>query len=99
MQHLILKIFPALVHLIQFLYQFDSYLLFREFTALSQEGCQQGDPLGSFLFSLVLQPLLFRLAEECDLDLLLFYLDDGILVGSSAEVMKASEIIVSYGNG
>ena len=43
----------------------------------SKEGIQQGDPLGPFLFSLVIQ----ELVKSCESPLNIFYLDDGTLGG------------------
>ena len=50
---------------------------------LSEEGVQQGDPLGSLLFCLTLHPLLFQLQSE----LKIFYLDDGMVGGSTETVL------------
>ena len=52
-------------------------------------GVQQGDPLGPFLFSLTLQPLLKELAERRapdTLELVFAYLDDLCLAGNAEEV-------------
>ena len=49
-----------------------SYLCLRGSEIISQEGCQQGDPLGPFLFSLTLHPIM----ESQNSELILGYLDD-----------------------
>ena len=54
-----------------------SYLYFGSDIILSQEGPQQGDPLGPLLFSLTIHPLLMSLQS----DLTLGYLDDLTLAG------------------
>ena len=36
---------------------------------------------------------------KCDLDVNLWYLDDGTLIGTRSEVLKALHIIMSFGNG
>ena len=58
----------------------------------SERGVQQGDPLGSLLFSLALQPLLIQLSEggrEHGLELIYSYLDDLILAGKQQAVAEA----------
>ena len=50
---------------------------------LSEEGVQQGDPLGPLLFCLTLHPLLSQLQSE----LKIFYLDAGTIGGSSETVL------------
>ena len=61
----------------------------------SLQGTQQGDPLGMFLFSLVLQPLIDELQAKCVLDLNIWCADDGTLVGRVPEMAKAVEILSS----
>jgi hypothetical protein len=45
------------------------------------------------LFALAIQPLVLRIQSEFDLDLKLWYVDDGTLVGSVADVAKAYQIL------
>jgi len=52
-------------------------LFFGSHTILSEEGPQQGDPLGPLLFCNTVQPLLSSLASELNLG----YLDDVTLGG------------------
>jgi hypothetical protein len=59
----------------------------------SQEGAQQGDPAAMLLFSLVIQPLLRHISNTCDLELNLFYADDGKIGGCNREVHKALDIL------
>jgi hypothetical protein len=59
----------------------------------SERGVQQGDPLGPFLFALVIQPIIDEVEAECDLAINLWYLDDGTLAGHPEEVRKALQII------
>ena len=57
-------------------------------------GFQQGDPLGPLGFALTLHPIVERIkAEVPDLLLNTWYLDDGTLVGSSANLKAALDII------
>jgi len=49
-----------------------AFLYYRNDIILSQEGTQQGDPLGPLLFSNTIHPLLNRLSSNLQLG----YLDD-----------------------
>ena len=59
----------------------------------SSDGTQQGDPLGPFLFSLVVDKVIQQIDSECNLRLNDWYLDDGNLCGEPSEVKKALDII------
>ncbi|KAL5477585.1 hypothetical protein EMCRGX_G024399 [Ephydatia muelleri] len=66
----------------------------------SATGVQQGDPLGLLLFSLVLHGLILKIAEDDTCGELLFnkwYLDDGVLAGTSLSVRAALDVISSLG--
>ena len=73
-------------------------LLFGEHTILSCSGVQQGDPLGPLGFALTLHPILERIKQEVP-NLLLnsWYLDDGTLCGSIADLCAALAIIEEDG--
>ena len=60
---------------------------------LSQEGAQQGDPLGPLLFSNTVQPLLQSLSSA----LTLGYLDDVTLGGSTDKVAADVQSIITEG--
>jgi hypothetical protein len=49
-------------------------------------------------FALAIQPLILPFQSECDLELNLWYADDGSLVGSIAEVAKAHQILKDDGS-
>ena len=89
---------PSLSSLVEFSYGVQSHLLFGEHAILSGRGVQQGDPLGPLLFSLVLQPIVERIASEVP-SLLLngWYLDDGILCGNLDDIAAALSIIAIDG--
>ena len=50
----------------------------------SQEGVQQGDPLGPFLFSLAIKDLI----SSCESELNCWYLDDGTIASNPETVME-----------
>ena len=62
---------------------------------LGSRGVQQGDPLGPFLFYLALQTLTDIIINTfLNFKLLLFYVDDGIIVGNINEVKLTLDIIL-----
>jgi len=63
---------PQLLPFVISAYASDSILQFGEFTIASQEGVQQGDPLGPVLFSLTLEGAL----RDCTSEFVVAYLDD-----------------------
>ena len=56
--------FPQIFKWVHFCYSKHSHLFFGDFIISSQAGVQQGDPLGPFLFCLVLQVLISKLKTE-----------------------------------
>ena len=64
----------------------------------SELGVQQGDPLGPFLFSMVLHSL-FKLIEEpvLGLDVHVWYLDDGTIIGDIDLVVRVLSVIEEFG--
>ena len=70
-----------------------STLKFASHLISSEEGIQQGDPLGPFLFCLAIHHLLQSLNSE----LIISYMDDITLAGSTAVVAKDVEAIISSG--
>nr|GEW29921.1 putative reverse transcriptase domain-containing protein [Tanacetum cinerariifolium] len=54
---------------------------------------QQGDPLRPLLFSLILHPLLHKIKDSCKLLLHAWYLNNGIIIGDSEEVVRVLDII------
>ena len=64
----------------------------------SSTGVQQGCPLAPLLFSLVLRELTTKISNTIpDLNLNMWYLDDGHLVGNSSSLLKCLELIKELG--
>ena len=62
----------------------------------SCSSVQQGDPLGPLGFSLALQPLVESIkAEVPNLNINVWYLEDGTLCGNPADLAAALEIILN----
>jgi len=56
--------FPQIYKWVYFCYSQHSLLFFGDYTISSEAGVQQGDPLGPFLFCLVLQKLVLKISVE-----------------------------------
>ena len=91
--------FPALARWVTWCYgNDDPYLWFPGGVLRSQEGVQQGDPLGPLLFSMVIQQLVDAIRVACpNLALNCWYLDDGVIAGKAKDVLKALEVIQRLG--
>eukprot|EP00661_Eupelagonemidae_sp_cell13_P000534 gene534-3445_t len=91
--------FPQLLHWTRWCYGQKSDLQFGGLRPLSsEEGVQQGDPLGPLLFALAIHPLVERINREVDgLDYVQFYLDDGAICGPADAVAAALELITAEG--
>ena len=88
--------YPQLQAWTQFCYAEPSLLFIGGKTILSQEGVQQGDPLGPLLFSLAWQLLPISLPAS-HLTLNSWYLDDGVLVMPRENVEPVLQYIKSMG--
>ena len=79
-------------------YASSSHLFFGDKRLTSSSGAQQGDPLASLFFSLVLQPLIEMIKDECpDLLLLVFFLDDGTIIGRRCDLQKVFDLLTAEG--
>ena len=78
------------------IYSVQLFLHLGSHTILSCCGVQQGDLLGPLGFALTLHPIVERIrAAVANLTLNVWYLDDGVLVGSSHDIAAALNIIES----
>src|SRR4051812_28527021 len=85
--------FPGLYAWTEWCYGSPTVLLYNHADIIiSSCGVQQGDPLGPFLFSLVLAPIIEEI-QALSPDLNLWYLDDGVIVGPPELLQNAWDII------
>jgi Reverse transcriptase (RNA-dependent DNA polymerase) len=84
---------PELYQFCLLAYGQHSFLSFGSDLILSEEGAQQGDPLGPLLFCLAVQALLLSLSSM----LTLGYMDDFTLGGPEKEVSADVELIIKKG--
>ena len=70
-----------------------SFLAYGNHLVPSEEGVQQGDPLGPLLFCLTILPIIKCLSSPLNM----WYLDDGNLAGTPAQVLTDFQIIQSEG--
>ena len=80
---------PELFQFVYSAYQTPSSLFCGDHVLQSEEGVQQGDPLGPLLFCLTIHPLVTKLTSEFKV----FYLDDGTLGGSAESVLHDLQLV------
>ena len=86
---------PCLSHYAAACYRNSNIQLEEGYTLESSRGVQQGDVLGPALFAIALQPVVERL-RELNLELDIWYLDDGLLVGTIDAVRTALSILKEH---
>ncbi len=92
------KYFPRLFRWVEWCYANTYILTFDAWEILSCEGVQQGDPLGPLLFSLVLQEVVKKIHDSIPtLKLNKWYLDDGVIIGTKAELQAVLKILSEEG--
>lgn len=88
---------PSISLLIEFLYGQETRLYLGDGHIMSTTKVKPGDLFGPLLFSLVLDPLIHQVSDNCKLLLHARYLDDGTITGYLEEVAKAINIIWEIG--
>ena len=84
---------PELYPFVHSAYSSPSTLFWADKTIQSEEGVQQGDPLGPLLFCLGIHRLCSSLLSE----LAVFYLDDGTIGGSVEELTRDLDVVAQMG--
>ena len=85
------SIVPQALPLVWQSYSEASFLFHGSDTLMSEEGVQQGDPLGPTLFSLAIQDIV----ERCQSEYNVWYLDDGTIAGEYETVLEDFKMIMS----
>ena len=89
MLNAVLDLAPELFHFVHSVYSSPSNLYWGDKIIHSEEGVQQGDPLGPLLFCLTI----FRIQERLESELPLLYLDDITLGGSLDQIKHDLRVI------
>ena len=85
------KQLPSIYPIVWQAYSSNSILFYGNSFLSSQEGVQQEDPLGPFLFSLAIQ----NLNNQCKSELNIWYLDDGTLAENAEDVLTDFNKIIN----
>ena len=95
----VLEHFPELAKWVSVCYGSEAALLLGGKIILSSRGFHQGDPLAPLLFALLLLPVILLVVSHVpNLELNTWLLDDGILAGVKADIIKALQIIIEEGS-
>ena len=85
----VLEYAPDLFPFVHSAYERPSSLFCSDAILMSEEGVQQGDPLGPLLFCLTIHPMVQQLKSEFRV----FYLDDGTVGGSMQDVLGDLDLV------
>ena len=89
---------PKLSAWVEYCYGNSSHLFFGAHRLCSSTGPQQGDPLASLLFSLVLHAFIESINEIChNLLLNAWILDDGIIIGPREDLQRVFDLLTTSG--
>ena len=86
--------FPGMLPWVAWCYASPSKLQFGKECVTSSCGVQQGDPLGPLLFSLAIAPVAEEVKQIKGIHGAVWYLDDGVIMGSGYAVGQAYRLIV-----
>ena len=90
--------FPEMLKWVMTCYKNQAQLIFGTSTIISWAGFHQGDPLASLLFSLCVHPIIKIIVERMpNLLVNAWFLDDGSMVGSLAQLRSVVDIVLQYG--
>jgi hypothetical protein len=96
--HEVREHFPELLPWAVTSYSAPSHLRFGSADIPSATGFHQGDPLAALLFALVLHPIILKIRERVpSLDLNVWFLDDGTMVGTLEELELVVDILSTDG--
>jgi hypothetical protein len=84
---------PELFPFIDSCYAGRSFLQFGQYTLMSDEGPQQGDPLGPLLFCASIMSLVKRVKSQCNI----WYMDDGTLGGEVETLLEDFRMLTLEG--
>ena len=87
------NVIPELYRYCCLAYSQSTLLSFGQYTVLSQEGTQQGDPIGPLLFCITVHPLLQSMSSCFNVG----YLDDFCLGGAEQTVAKDIDAVMNLG--